>query len=319
MAKKTLILLAHDADGKDWVSRLTLYLAPLRRKGVFDVWDERSIRADGRVEDARRAAIGSAAAAVMLIGPAFIGSDEWMDQVALPVLARAKEGEIKLYPVLVGHCNYAATELGPYKLVNDPNKPLEALATHDQNAALNALCVQIDKDLQGVAPPAPLTAGEPLRATMERVAKHLSDTRLAFVSQAKRRDALVAALRARLGHVEKLEYEKLFLRYFAQMTPEELFEHQQIRAVTEGILYPSNRALFDLIEETPALVAAVPRLADLRQHLVFWLNKYERVFTRTEEMCLLYVGVEDAVPFPLGLDEEIELWLERAPERHGGE
>ena len=50
-------------------------------------------------------------------------------------------------------------------------------------------------------------------------------------------------------------------------------------------------------------------MADLRQHLVFWLDKYERVFLKRPEMCLLYTGVEDGVPFPNGVDEKVRRWI----------
>ena len=54
----------------------------------------------------------------------------------------------------------------------------------------------------------------------------------------------------------------------------------------------------------------MPRLSDLRTHLVVWLNKYDGLFVSTPEMCVLYVGVEDGVPFPRGIERSIQEWLD---------
>lgn len=72
---------------------------------------------------------------------------------------------------------------------------------------------------------------------------------------------------------------------------------------------PSIRKL-EIIESTPLILDEIPALEALRQHLVFWLNKYDRVFTKREEMCLVYTGVEDGVPFPAGVENNIQEWLD---------
>jgi hypothetical protein len=117
-------------------------------------------------------------------------------------------------------------------------------------------------------------------------------------------------MKVRLNLRDNLEYEKFFFRYFTRMNREEKFEFEQIRAITEGPLRTGNAAILETLTKYPFVFDELPRLADLQQHLVFWLNKYDKVFVRTSEMCLLYVGVEDAVPFPSGLDQEVAMWLE---------
>jgi hypothetical protein len=100
------------------------------------------------------------------------------------------------------------------------------------------------------------------------------------------------------------------------MSAEEKFEFRRIRALTEGPLYKGNLAALDLLSRHPSLVDRFPELADLQQHLIFWINKYERVFLQTPEMAVLYTGVEDAVPFPNGLDGKIRKWLEHVSENN---
>lgn len=205
---------------------------------------------------------------------------------------------------------YTTSALGRFQAFNDPEAPMEALAWADQNKMLNAISISADGALRhsarvelGVAIPSNQPAAA--REALARIRRCLSDTHKAFLAQCKRRDYLVAAITSRLRIESDLEYEKFFIRYYARLTRTERFEFDQIRALTEGPLVQGNKAVLEILEEHPDLLDKMPLLVDLRQHLVFWVNKYERVFVRTPGMCLLYTGVEDGVPFPPGIDRTV--------------
>jgi hypothetical protein len=48
----------------------------------------------------------------------------------------------------------------------------------------------------------------------------------------------------------------------------------------------------------------------LRDHLLLWLAKYEGTFVNRPEMCLLYTGVQEGVPFPHELEAQLWEFLE---------
>jgi hypothetical protein len=139
--------------------------------------------------------------------------------------------------------------------------------------------------------------------------EHLEAVRTAFGAQARRRNGLAEAMRKRLKITEQLEYERFFFRYYERMDEEERFEFNLIRALTEGPLHDSNRSILDIMEKNPGIRDELPILAALKVHLIVWLNKYDRVFTKSEKMSVLYVGVEDGVPFPKGVDQAVAEWL----------
>jgi hypothetical protein len=58
--------------------------------------------------------------------------------------------------------------------------------------------------------------------------------------------------------------------------------------------------IFDIIEKAQPL----------QQHLTFWLNKYHNVFRQRQDMCLLYVGMEDGLPYPSGVEQDVKKWLD---------
>ncbi|MBK9001182.1 MAG: hypothetical protein IPM35_36130 [Myxococcales bacterium] len=148
------------------------------------------------------------------------------------------------------------------------------------------------------------------RQDLRELLRLLEDTATPFRAQNQRMRELVATMKQRPEIQEQLEFEKFFVRYHAEMNALEKFEFDQLRATTEGILYPRNAAALAVLDRSPHLVELVPELSRLRDHLVFWCNKYQKVFVSTPQMCVVYVGVEDRVPFPTGVEGSIRSWLE---------
>lgn len=132
-----------------------------------------------------------------------------------------------------------------------------------------------------------------------------------FIIQAKRRNELVSMVEARLDIKRNEQYEKFFAKYQPQMNSEELFVFDQIRGITRGALLSANSSMLRLLDDNPKLVSHFPLVEDLHKHLAFWLSKYHNVFALRDDMCLLYVGVEDGVPYPSDLDTQIKQWLEQ--------
>ena len=287
-----------------WLNRLKQYLAPFRRHEGIEVWDDSRIKPGENWRSEIAQALGAADAAIFLVGPGLLASD-FVDEIELPrLLSAASSRGVKLYPLIIGYCAYQRSALEPYQAFNGPEHPLEALVTAEQNKILNELSVAVDKAMRhplGSHPTANLRPANDSLA-LEAIRRELSNTRTAFAAQCKRRDALAEAIGNRLRVESDLEYEKFFFHFYPQMNAEEKFEFSLIRNLTEGPLYQGNKKVFETLERHPELLDHYPAFIKLQQHLVFWLNKYERVFASTPEMCVLYTGVEDGVPFPSGVD-----------------
>ncbi len=131
----------------------------------------------------------------------------------------------------------------------------------------------------------------------------------AFKAQALRRNELVAQIEKRLNIKRQRQFEKFFAHYFEQMNKEELFIFSQIRAITTESLYKANKIIYDTLENNPDIYHQIPKTKTLAEHLKFWLNKYQAIFLQRNDMCLLYVGVEDGVPYPSHVDQLIKDWL----------
>jgi len=299
-----------DMHPTHWVEKLKLYLAPVRRRESVEIWDDSQIGTGREWLPQIDAALGRSTAAILVVGPGFLASDFIHNHELPRLLTSAKQQGTRIYPLVALYCAYL-NHLGAYQAFNEPNRPLEALEGPEQNRILNELSLKVDEDLRRQEPVSqPISS---LRTAVEQIRGSLDNTHVSFVAQCHRRDDLVAMLRARLNIRDHLQYEKFFFRYFSQMNAEEKFIFDQIRAMTEGPIHDGNQRILNLLEGHPEILEEIPALAMLRQHLVFWLNKYDRVFAVRPEMCLLYAGVEDGVPFPENVDSKVAAWLRNHP------
>lgn len=300
-----------DMEPVHWLERLRVYMAPFRRGEGVEIWDDSRIEPGSDWRSEIRGAVSNATAAILLVGPGFLAS-EFIESDELPtILHLAHHRGAVVFPLVVGYCGYRRSSLGSLQAFNDPDTPLEALPPAQQNKLLNELSMAVDDRMRKIdiaRPRAELR--ENTGSILVEIQRQLSNSFRAFNAQSQRRDDLVEHITTRLKIRNKLQYEKFFFRHFRDMDEEERFEFNQIRALTEGPLYKSNATVLDLLSKHPLLVDRFPELADLQQHLVFWLNKYEKVFAHTPEMAVLYTGVEDAVPFPAGLDAKLRKWIE---------
>jgi hypothetical protein len=293
----------------DWLARLRMYLTPFNRDGTISVWDDSQIAAGTQWRTEIDAALARTSVAVLLVGPGFLAS-KFIFEVELPVLLRSALARgVALFPLIVGYCGYRESELALYQAYNSPDAPLESMSRAEQNKILSALASDIAMSFRTDAALGPAIGTGALCDVMRKMQRHMADTLTAFLAQRRRRDGLVAAMEHRLGIKNELSYEKFFFKYYPQLNDQEKLEFDQMRAITEGALQISNRKILEIMESHPEVLDVSPKLVAVRQHLVFWLNKYDRVFTNNRAMCLLYTGVEDGVPFPAGVDDLVKTWI----------
>lgn len=147
------------------------------------------------------------------------------------------------------------------------------------------------------------------RTAARLLLRTLESTLATFEAQIEVRDELAAALQARLPGTAALQYEDLFSRHHAELTPDEARLHRSMRQYTEQAMYAYNRQALDLVRAHPHLRAAVPEVAALERHLEVWMDKYQKRFMVEPQMALCYVGVHEQVPFPQGIEAKLRAYL----------
>jgi hypothetical protein len=147
----------------------------------------------------------------------------------------------------------------------------------------------------------------------------LRTTRTTFDAQARLRDDLERRVSERLVlyPYHHYEYEGFCAKYHSQLNDDERRVFATVRSFTATVLHAYNRKMLETIDRCPGLGNHIPSAGKLKDHLLLWLAKFDGVFLNTPTMCLLYVGVDEQVPFPQRIELETWDFLERQGETQG--
>jgi hypothetical protein len=135
-------------------------------------------------------------------------------------------------------------------------------------------------------------------------------TRTTFDAQARLRDRLAHGIIERLVLDPRVEYEELFAEYAPVLTPREVQTFKIIREFTKTVLFDYNSKMLKVLCDNPVLEKQIPGTGELRDHLTLWLAKYQARFVDDPSVCLIYVGVNEGVPYPQNVDLELWRYLE---------
>jgi DNA-binding winged helix-turn-helix (wHTH) protein len=144
---------------------------------------------------------------------------------------------------------------------------------------------------------------------MFEIQKNLRLTKTAYLTQVRRRQELKASLIKKIPEPTPLTSEKRIQLHYANLSNNERFIFDQIRALTEGPIYQGNTAILKLLDEHPEVYREIELFVTLYNHLNIWKNKYHRVFENRPEMAFVFVGEEDGLPFPSEIDGLVDDWV----------
>lgn len=130
------LFLSYSRKDAKWLERLQIQLSPLVREGLIDRWDDtRLAPGEEQLKEIDRA-LNEATAAVIFISSDYLATD-FLQDVELPtLLRRAKEGGVRILPVIVRPCLFERSPLADFQPVNSLDKPLSALSEVEQEEVL---------------------------------------------------------------------------------------------------------------------------------------------------------------------------------------
>ena len=153
-----------------------------------------------------------------------------------------------------------------------------------------------------------------VKKSLRELLDYLDNSWAGFQAQSSNRDRLKNRMIRRLKITEEIDIEDFFQLYYGQMNKYEKRMHRIIREYTDYIKANNHRAL-EIIEALPGIEDQIKKLKSLKRHLRVWLHKYDKVFLKEAEMCLLYTNLYDRSPFPRGVESEISNFLKKKKKR----
>lgn len=151
-------------------------------------------------------------------------------------------------------------------------------------------------------------------SVMAEINKNLKLTKTTYLAQKRRRNELKVSLLKKIPEPIPMQSEQRMRLHYPNLTEDEKFIYDQIRAMSEGPTYQGNLRIYQLLEAHNEVYDEIETFHALFSHLSIWLSKFDRLFRNRPDMAFVFVGEEDGVPFPSTIDAEVEKWLaEHAP------
>jgi hypothetical protein len=120
------IFVSYSHSDRDWLGQLQQVLGKVPEGIRVDLWDDTRIAPGSRWQGEIKEALDTAAAAVLLLSPAFFRS-QFISEHELPeVLGAAGRGETVVLPLVLAACEHSPVTAS-YQSVHDPALPLNSL------------------------------------------------------------------------------------------------------------------------------------------------------------------------------------------------
>ena len=129
---KTNVFVSYSHSDERYKDELLTHLRLLERQGLVSIWHEGNIAAGSEWSGAIRDAISKADVALLLISPDYLASDFVMGQELPALLARARQRETVILPILIRNAPWTTVpELAQFQFLNEAGKPLATAKDRD--------------------------------------------------------------------------------------------------------------------------------------------------------------------------------------------
>ena len=148
--KRNKIFISHSDKDIDYLKKLQVYLTPLRRQGLIEIWDDTNIQPGMKLQEEIIKGLTLPKIAILLVSSDFLASND-ICEVELPTLLRAAEEDGALIlSLIINHCkSIIPNEIAQYQCVNESlDQPLESLKPSDQDKLFDNLVTTIKEYLR---------------------------------------------------------------------------------------------------------------------------------------------------------------------------
>jgi hypothetical protein len=154
------VFISYAREDEEWCQRLQKYLAPAVQSEVLEIWDDQQIQLGDAWEQTIEENLSRSSAAVLLVSPAFLGSDFIRNKELPLLLTKAKSDGILILPIWIEQAlvrfavyKYPDPVRGPHKFcltdlqgAGSPDEPIASLDRSGQNLTLDKIAHRLIGD-----------------------------------------------------------------------------------------------------------------------------------------------------------------------------
>lgn len=122
------VFISYAHADSQWLNRLLVHLRPLERSNRLHLWHDQKLRSGDKWRAEIDDVIRRASTAILIVSANFMASDFIYSNELPPIVRKADERGVTIFPLIVGHCLYDEDEqLSRFQAFNDPEKPLSRM------------------------------------------------------------------------------------------------------------------------------------------------------------------------------------------------
>lgn len=123
--KRPNVFLSYSRTAIEYLDCLFIYLMPLEKAGILDLWVDTRLRAGDKWRREIEKALQRATVAVLLVSADFLASDFTTEDELPPLLKNAEGQGTRVTPLILKLCRFARDKsLRAFQAVNDPKRAL---------------------------------------------------------------------------------------------------------------------------------------------------------------------------------------------------
>lgn len=152
------------------------------------------------------------------------------------------------------------------------------------------------------------------RAFLQELLRHLEISHSTFQAQRNVQKKLTGLIKGRLPDWKYANIADGLQEAYEEMPAHERRLHRILRGYTENVLYKTNQDTLALLQANYPFITVVEGLAYLEKHLIIWNAKFSSLFEE-ESACLIHIGPDEGVRFPVGIEDRIRAHLAATDEK----
>lgn len=149
-AKPVRLFYSYSHQDEDLRRKLETHLAALRRSGLIAEWHDRKLEPGDAWKNAIDRHLRSADIVLLLVSADFIASDYCWGEEMEKALARHRQDEALVIPVILRYCRWQGTPLGDLQAVPKNARPITAWP--DQDEAFEDVVAAIERAVENMRP-----------------------------------------------------------------------------------------------------------------------------------------------------------------------
>ena len=130
--------ISYSHKDENYLERLKVHLAQMKREGLIDEWTDKEIHAGSSLDDIISVSLESSELFLALLSPDYIASNYCYDKEFEAAQKMQSEGNLIIVPIIVEPCDWQKTPFGQLKALPKDGKAVSEW-TNPNNAFLNVI------------------------------------------------------------------------------------------------------------------------------------------------------------------------------------